>query len=81
MGKRRAAAAKRRSNVGRTQVNSSVDVYAFGIIMWELLTGQRPYGRMKQHKVREHSFESQGGPIAGFHVRKQSERSRPFICC
>ncbi|KIZ00957.1 Serine/threonine-protein kinase ppk16 [Monoraphidium neglectum] len=33
------------------KVNSSVDVYAFGIIMWELLTGQRPYGNMQQQQA------------------------------
>jgi hypothetical protein len=35
------------------QVNASVDVYAYGIIMWELFTGQRPYGNMRQQKVVE----------------------------
>lgn len=35
------------------KVNSSVDVYAFGIMMWELWTGERPYGRMKQQQVVE----------------------------
>eukprot|EP00878_Enallax_costatus_P028556 GHUV01030851.1.p1 GENE.GHUV01030851.1~~GHUV01030851.1.p1 ORF type:complete len:135 (-),score=23.33 GHUV01030851.1:1081-1485(-) len=28
------------------QVNASVDVYAFGIMMWELFVGQWPYGNM-----------------------------------
>jgi len=26
------------------KVTSSVDVYAFGILLWEMYTGQRPYG-------------------------------------
>lgn len=36
-----------------TQVNASVDVYAFGVMMWELFVGQRPYGNMSQQKVVE----------------------------
>ena len=35
------------------QVNSSVDVYAFGILMWEMYTAQRPYGSVKQHQLVE----------------------------
>ncbi|GIL83127.1 hypothetical protein Vretimale_11467 [Volvox reticuliferus] len=35
------------------KVNSSVDVYAFGILMWEMYTGQRPYGNMKQQQLVE----------------------------
>jgi hypothetical protein len=35
------------------QVNASVDVYAFGVMMWELFVGQRPYGNMSQQKVVE----------------------------
>ncbi|KAJ9519284.1 hypothetical protein QJQ45_017942 [Haematococcus lacustris] len=35
------------------KVNSSVDVYAFGILMWEMYTGQRPYGNLKQQQLVE----------------------------
>jgi len=35
------------------KVNSSVDVFAFGILMWEMYTGQRPYGNMKQQQLVE----------------------------
>ncbi|GAX83961.1 hypothetical protein CEUSTIGMA_g11385.t1 [Chlamydomonas eustigma] len=35
------------------KVNSSVDVYAFGILMWEMYTAQRPYGNMKQQQLVE----------------------------
>jgi hypothetical protein len=35
------------------QVNASVDVYAFGVMMWELFVGQRPYGNMSQQMVVE----------------------------
>eukprot|EP00775_Hariotina_reticulata_P001838 gene1838-2170_t len=35
------------------KVNASVDVYAFGVMMWELFVGQRPYGNMSQQKVVE----------------------------
>ncbi|KAG1661344.1 hypothetical protein FOA52_005906 [Chlamydomonas sp. UWO 241] len=35
------------------KVTSSVDVYAFGILMWELFTGLRPYGNTKQQQLVE----------------------------
>ena len=28
-------------------------VYAFGILMWEMYTAQRPYGNMKQQQLVE----------------------------
>ncbi|KAG1656207.1 hypothetical protein FOA52_011337 [Chlamydomonas sp. UWO 241] len=34
-------------------VNNSVDVYAFGIMMWEMYTAQRPYGAKKQIDIVE----------------------------
>lgn len=40
-------------DVRQPQVNSSVDVFAFGILMWEMYTGQRPYGNMKQQQLVE----------------------------
>jgi serine/threonine protein kinase len=33
------------------KVNSSVDVYAFGIMMWELLVGEPPYRKKKQQQI------------------------------
>jgi hypothetical protein len=30
-----------------------LQVYAFGILMWEMYTGQRPYGSMKQQQLVE----------------------------
>ncbi|KAF5831320.1 kinase-like domain-containing protein [Dunaliella salina] len=35
------------------KVTSSVDVYAFGILLWEMYTGARPYGSMKQQQIVE----------------------------
>jgi serine/threonine protein kinase len=35
------------------KVDSSVDVYAFGIMMWEILVGRAPYSNMKQQKIVE----------------------------
>jgi serine/threonine protein kinase len=34
-------------------VNSSVDVYAFGILMWELLTGCPPYMLLSHEDILE----------------------------
>ena len=28
-------------------------MYAFGVLMWEMYTAQRPYGSMKQHQLVE----------------------------
>lgn len=39
--------------ISNKKVNSSVDVYAFGILMWEMYTGHRPYGSMKQQQLVE----------------------------
>ncbi|KAF6253683.1 hypothetical protein COO60DRAFT_397163 [Scenedesmus sp. NREL 46B-D3] len=39
------------------KVNASVDVYAFGVIMWELFVGRRPYGNMRQQKALLHMCE------------------------
>ncbi|KAG1656211.1 hypothetical protein FOA52_011341 [Chlamydomonas sp. UWO 241] len=35
------------------KVNDSVDVYAYGIMMWEMYTAQRPYGAKKQIDIVE----------------------------
>ena len=35
-----------------------LQVYAFGILMWEMYTAQRPYGNMKQQQLVE---EVRGG--------------------
>jgi hypothetical protein len=43
------------------QVNASVDVYAFGVMMWELFVGQRPYGNMSQQKVGDQWGGGEGG--------------------
>ncbi|MQL96390.1 hypothetical protein Taro_029065 [Colocasia esculenta] len=34
-----------------SMVTEKVDVYSFGIVMWELLTGEEPYGDMPSEKV------------------------------
>lgn len=35
--------------------NMKADVYTFAIVMWEILTGETPYGyvRSKQHLIRQ----------------------------
>ncbi|KAB2609781.1 hypothetical protein D8674_040163 [Pyrus ussuriensis x Pyrus communis] len=32
-------------------VTEKVDVYSFGIVMWELLTGEEPYGRLRSEEM------------------------------
>ena len=39
-----------------------LQVYAFGILMWEMYTAQRPYGNMKQQQLVE---EVRGGERGG----------------
>ncbi|KAG1661596.1 hypothetical protein FOA52_000771 [Chlamydomonas sp. UWO 241] len=39
--------------ISNKKVTSSVDVYAFGVLMWEMYTGQKPYGSMKQQQLVE----------------------------
>jgi serine/threonine protein kinase len=37
-----------------TKLTSSIDTYAFGIMMWELYTGQRPYANMDRTQIMAH---------------------------
>ncbi|XP_058074550.1 uncharacterized protein LOC131223234 isoform X2 [Magnolia sinica] len=34
-----------------SMVTEKVDVYSFGIVMWELLTGEEPYGDMRSEEI------------------------------
>ncbi|MEW5297631.1 MAG: hypothetical protein WDW36_000829 [Sanguina aurantia] len=55
------------------KVNSSVDVYAFGILMWEMYTGQRPYGSMKQQQLVEEVV------MRGLRPRFSSSTPPPYV--
>ncbi|CAI9100203.1 OLC1v1037146C1 [Oldenlandia corymbosa var. corymbosa] len=36
---------------GNNRVSEKVDVYSFGIVMWELLTGEEPYQNMRSEEI------------------------------
>jgi serine/threonine protein kinase len=38
-------------NSKSNMVSEKVDVYSFGICLWELLTGEEPYAEMKAHSI------------------------------
>ncbi len=37
----------------RPQVSAACDVYSFGIVMWEVVSGQRPYAELLQAPVQD----------------------------
>lgn len=64
------------------QVNASVDVYAFGVMMWELFVGQRPYGNMSQQKVRGADCSCrQRGSTMGQGRRICQHAHQQQLCC
>jgi hypothetical protein len=53
--------------------DEKTDVFAFGVVLWELLTQEKPHFGFKSHQVQDFTLSGQRPPIKslpfGFHTR------------
>lgn len=48
------------------RLSKSADAYAFGVLLWEMFTGQRPWAGMLQMQVRTLCLIPMSGACGGF---------------
>eukprot|EP01103_Thecamoeba_quadrilineata_P016060 TRINITY_DN5267_c0_g2_i1.p1 TRINITY_DN5267_c0_g2~~TRINITY_DN5267_c0_g2_i1.p1 ORF type:complete len:1706 (+),score=349.49 TRINITY_DN5267_c0_g2_i1:81-5198(+) len=62
------------------EYNTAVDVYSFGVIVWELLTREKPFG--EYDKVWRNHFEFKNQILKGLRptIPEQARASNPAIC-
>lgn len=64
----------------------AADVYAFGILLWEMCTGQKPWVGLKEQEIITKVVQNEKQPLfprdtpAPFKVGRQNTRNNNQIC-